>query len=83
MVWEISDSFKAKHSNVYTDKALKEIVEKGNETDLRELISKLKKSVVMSLSWRKTKIMFQMLLTFKKNERNWFFRSAVNIEKNI
>ena len=66
MVWEISDSFKAKHSNVYTDKALKEIVEKGNETDLRELISKLKKSVVMSLSWWKTKIMFQMLLTFKE-----------------
>ena len=50
VVWEILDSFKAKHSNVYTDKALKEIVEKGNETDLRELISKLKKSVVKSLS---------------------------------
>ena len=50
LVWEISDSFKAKHKNVYTDKALKEIAEKGNETDLRELISKLKKSVVKSLS---------------------------------
>ena len=37
LVWEISDSFKAKHKNVYTDKALKEIVEKGNEIDLREL----------------------------------------------
>ena len=34
LVREISDSFKGKHKNVYTDTALKEIVEKGNEADL-------------------------------------------------
>ena len=38
-IWKISDSFQAKQKNFYTDKALKEIVEKGDKTDLLELIS--------------------------------------------
>ena len=69
VVWEISDSFKAEHKNVYTDKALKEIVEKGNETDLRELISNPKKSLLKAYHRVKRRLCFRCYWLLKKREK--------------